>query len=301
MAKFFTGFGAFILIVAAVVISQTFYIVDESEQALLIQLGDPKKKEDTAGLKMKIPFIQNVIKVSRKNLEYDVERPIEVIAENEERLVIDAFVRYEIIDPLVYYKTFPGSTSWQQLKDRGDNNISSILEGSIREALGALTITEIINTKRAELMQTITTTTAAEATKFGVRIIDVKIRRADFPEENAEKVFERMRSERQQQAQRIRSEGQEAAVKIKAEADKDRATLVAEAQEQSQKVRGEADAERNAIFAAAYSRDAEFFAFYRSMTAYEEALRNDANGDTSMLMSPDSEFFRYFNDVRGKK
>ncbi|MEE9328618.1 MAG: protease modulator HflC, partial [Parvularculaceae bacterium] len=178
---------------------------------------------------------------------------------------------------------------------------ASILENAMRQALGSLTITEIINTKRAALMTTITTATAEQARAFGVKIIDVKIRQADFPKENAERVYEQMRSQRQEQAQAIRSQGQETAIKIQAEADRDKARIIAESQETSQKIRGQADAERNAIFADAYSKDPEFFAFYRSLTAYETALKKTASGEASILMSPDSEFFRYFNDVNGRK
>ncbi|MBD0427481.1 protease modulator HflC [Aquisalinus flavus] len=287
------------LVVVFIVARTVFFTVSERQHALVIAFGNPQEVLiDDPGLHVKLPWY-DVVFIDSWNLEYDIRQgqELEIIAANEERLIIDAYVRYRIVEPLMYYEAFKsGAGNWRTLKDTGDTRLGSVLNGALRNSLGEVTINEIITTKRVELMQQIQRQVAEEARGFGVEIVDVRIRRADFPEQNAERVYERMRSERQQQAQRIRAEGREQAARIEATAQKERTQIVAEAEEQSQRIRGRADRQRNAIYNEAYSRDPEFFAFYRSLTSYETALQD---GQTTIILSPDSEFFRYFENVNG--
>lgn len=287
------------LVVIFIVARTVFFTVSERQHALVIAFGNPQEVLiDDPGLHVKLPWY-DVVFIDSWNLEYDIRQgqELEIIAANEERLIIDAYVRYRIVEPLMYYEAFKsGAGSWRALKDTGDARLGSVLNGALRNSLGEVTINEIITTKRVELMQQIQRQVAEEARGFGVEIVDVRIRRADFPDQNAERVYERMRSERQQQAQRIRAEGREQAARIEATAQKERTQIVAEAEEQSQRIRGRADRQRNAIYNEAYSRDPEFFAFYRSLTSYEAALQD---GQTTIILSPDSEFFRYFENVNG--
>lgn len=283
-----------------IMLKLSLYTVQETHQAIVLRFGEPVGFEGIAGLKMKLP-VEQVVFLEKRNLEYDLQNPVEIITAAEKRLVVDAFIRYKIKDPLLYYQRLSGGSGDERImRSNVNRRLRDVLGESMREALGEATVKQITTTNRTQLMRQIQDATASEARAFGVEIIDVKIRRADFLDTNALNVYERMKSDYQQQAQKIRAEGKEEAQKIRAEAEKQVVTILAQAEEESQKVRGGADKERNATFAAAYSKDPEFFAFYRSLTAYETALSN-GKGKTTMLMSPDSEFFRYFNDVNGKK
>lgn len=292
-----------IVIVAAIVgiailATTVFYTVNERQHAIVLAFGDPREVLiDQPGLHAKLPWY-DVVYLESWNLEYDIRRgdELEIIAANEERLIIDAYVRYRIVEPLMYYEAFKqGSGGWDTLKDVGDRRLFALLENSLRQALGEVTINEIITTRRVELMQNIQQQVAAEARKFGVEIIDVRIRRADFPEQNAQRVYTRMQSEREQQAQLIRAEGEEQAQRIRAAARKQETEIVAQAEEEAQRIRGRADGQRNAIFNEAYSRDPEFFAFYRSLLSYEQSL----DEQTTIVLSPDSQFFQYFESAGG--
>lgn len=288
------------LIVGLFIASTALFTVKEDEQAVVLQFGDPVKTipSEEAGLHFKTPILQNAIKFDAKNLNYDAN-PVEVIVANEERLLVDAFVRYRIVDPLLYYQRLAGSSGTPALmRNNFDDRVGAVLNEAIRQVLGEVQIKDIITERRAELMAAIQSNVAEEARKLGVEIIDVRIRQADFPQENAQNVYNRMSSDYAQQAQRIRADGDRRAREITAAANKQAVQILAEANEQSQRIRGRADAERNAIFAEAYSRDPEFFAFYRSLTAYETALQD---GQTTIILSPDSEFFRYFNDQAGQE
>ena len=287
------------LIVAFIVARMVFFTVSERQHAIVIAFGNPQQVlVNQPGLHFKMPWY-DVVKLDAWNLEYDINQGLEIIAANEERLIIDAFARYRITDPLRYYEAFnQGTGNWTDLKEVGDQRIGGLLETALRQALGEVTINEIITTRRVELMQEIQRQMASGARNFGVEIIDVRIRRADFPEQNAQRVYARMQSERQQQAQLIRAEGQEQAQRIRAEAEKQRTQILAEAEEQSQRIRGRADGRRNAVYNEAYSRDPEFFAFYRSLNSYELALNE---GQTQIILSPDSEFFRYFENQNGRQ
>ena len=291
--------GAAIIILAVVVVvgSQTFFTVNEKQQAIVLQLGDPVFTVTEPGLKMKFPFINDVVFVDKRNLEFDMPQAVPIIASNEERLNVDAFIRYEITDPLLYYQSFrQGSANFDNIRRISNQRLSQLLTTNMRNVLGGVRINEIITTRRTELMREIQSRTALQASRFGVEIIDLRIRRADFPDENAARVYDRMKSEYVQEADRLRAEGDEEAKIITSEADKQVITILATAEEEAQKIRGRADAERNAIFADAYNRDPEFFAFYRSLLSYETALKDD---ETTIILSPDSDFFRYFNTLNG--
>ena len=239
---------------------------------------------------MKLPFAESVNFIDRRNRHLEQEQT-EIIARNQERLNVDAFARYKIIDPLRFYQSV-------RTERVGEDRLSSQLNDSLRAVLGSVTVDEIISERRSELMGRIQEQLTDSARPLGVEIIDVKIRRADLPPTNSESVFQRMIAERRQLAQQYRSEGNERANQIRAQADRQVIEIKAKAEEEAQTIRGAADGERNAIFASAYGKDPEFFAFYRSLLAYEEALQK---GETTILLSPESEFFRYFNNLQGSR
>jgi membrane protease subunit HflC len=294
------GYGVLAFVIVGLVIaSGAFFTVAEDEQVIVLQFGEPVQtiKPVDAGLHFKLPIVQNVIRFDAKNLNFNAQ-PVEVIVANEERLLVDAFVRYEIADPLLYYQRLSAvSTDAEGIRNRFNNRIGAVLGEAVRQVLGEVRIRDIITERRGELMTAIQTAVAEEARKLGVRIIDVRIRQADFPQENAENVYERMISDYNQQAERIRAEGDRRAREITAAAEKEVVQITATAREEAQRIRGAADGRRNAIYNQAYTRDPEFFAFYRSLTAYEQALQD---GQTTIILSPDSEFFRYFNDQGGR-
>lgn len=280
-------------------VSSVFFTVREDRQAIVLQFGDPVREiKNEAGLKAKLPVAQDVVYLDARNLEFDLAEPIEIIVANEERLLVDAFVRYVITDPLQYFQRFSGSSRDPRIMQQNfDQLLTNVLGDAMREVLGGKRITQIIDTERLEVMQDIQERVAVQGRQLGVEIVDVRIRRADFPEENAARVYDRMISDYNQEAQRIRAEGKRRAQEIRAQADKEVITILSEAEETAQKTRGEADGRRNAIFADAYQRDPEFFAFSRSLESYEKSL---ANGETTMILSPDDEFFRYFDTTSGR-
>ena len=273
-----------------VLLFNSAFIVPETHSALVFRFGEPKNQYADAGLRFKTPFVENVRYIDQRNRNLDQD-PTEITARNQEQLIVDAFARYRITDPLLFYQRL-------RTEEQGERRLGTILEDSIRAVLGAVTVDEIISERRSELMQQINDQLATSARPLGVEIIDVKILRADLPQTNSEAVFQRMIAGRRQLAQQYRSEGNEQANQIRAQADRQAIEIKAEAEEEAQKIRGAADAQRNAIFAAAYGKDPEFFAFYRSLLAYEEALQK---GDTTILLSPNSEFFRYFNNLQGSR
>ncbi len=276
--------------VVLVVLFNTAFTVPESQSALVFRFGEPKSQYSDAGLKFKVPFLETVDFIDKRNRILEQEQT-EIIARNQERLIVDAFARYRIVDPLLFYQSV-------REERNGESRLAPQFDRSIKAVLGEVTVDEIISERRSELMLRIRDLLSQSARPLGVEIIDVKILRADLPQTNSEAVFQRMIAERNQLAQQYRSEGNERANQIRAQADRQVIEIKAEANEESEKIRGAADAERNAIFAAAYGKDPEFFAFYRSLLAYEEALQK---GDTTILLSPDSEFFRYFNNLQGRR
>lgn len=281
------GLGV-VFVVVLVVLGNSLYTVQQQEQALVLQFGKPVDVITEPGLHVKLPFVQNVAFFDRRVLEYDAPKG-EIIASDQKRLVVDAFARYRIVNPLKFFQTVNNEAVAR-------TRLAAIMNASIRQALGSVQLRDIISGERAALMGQIRDIVNGEASDFGLDIIDVRIKRADLPPQNSEAVFRRMQTEREREAKELRAKGAEESQKIRAAADRDRVILLAEAKKTSQITRGEGDSEAVRIFANAFGKDIKFFSFYRSMEAYRNALSND---DTTMVLSPDSEFFRYFADPAG--
>jgi membrane protease subunit HflC len=279
---------------AAIAAANTFYIVPETQQALVLQFGAVDRvintvdgKNGPPGLYVKVPFVQNVQMYDRRNLGFNLQEQA-IVAADQQRLIVDAYARWQITDPLRFRQA-------AQDEETGRSRLENIMTGALRRVLGSAPQNEIISTRRGELMKAIAVAMNQEAAALGVTVIDVRIRQADLPTETAERVFERMRTERQQAAAKLRAEGDEQATKIRAEADRTVTVTLATAREQAEKTRGEGDASRTRIFAQSFGRDPEFAAFYRSMQAYERAMPKG----TQMVVPPDGEFFRYLRDKDG--
>ncbi len=279
-------------------LSTAIFTVKEWQQALVLKFGEAQRVENAwdnhaeadAGLKFKLPMpFETVRYLERRNLELDL-RSVELLAADQERLVVDAFVRYRITEAVQFYEALQTELGAQQ-------RLQSIMDSTLRDVLGRVDTPEIIAGRRSELMTEIQeiSNNVANQEGYGVEIIDVRIKRADLPEENSQRVFERMVTQRQQEASRIRAEGEERALEIRATAEKEAIVIKAEAQEKAEIIRGEGDQERNAIYAEAYERDPEFFAFYRSMEAYKKGLTKGS----SYVLSPDSDFLGYLDNQRG--
>jgi membrane protease subunit HflC len=293
-----SGAIAVILLIAVIIGYGTFFTVDQTSQALVVRLGKPVRVITSPGLNVKVPFIDSVIYIDKRILA--IESPAqEVIAASQdnsnlgaqagERLVVDAFARYRISDPLKFYQTVGPSGANSQL--------AILLNSTLRRVLGEATLTDVVRNKREELMARMRDQLDQEAREFGIQIVDVRIRRADLPEQNSQAIYQRMQTERQREAAEYRAEGAQKAQEIRAKADRDATVIVAEANSQSESIRGQGDAEGNGILAGAYSQDPSFFAFYRSMQAYQRSFQH---GDTNLVLRPDSDFFRYFGDPSGK-
>jgi membrane protease subunit HflC len=283
------GLLAALIIVLLIVAYGTLFTVAQTRQALVVRLGQPIRVITEPGLNYKIPLIDSVIAIDKRIL--DLENPAqEVFASDQKRLVVDAFARYRIVDPLKFYQAV-GSV------EGANSRLSSLLNSALRRVLAEAELIQVVRDQREQLMARVREQLDSEAKAFGISVVDVRIRRADLPTENSQAVYQRMQTERQRQAQEFRSKGTQEAQEIRAKADRDVTVLLAEAQSKGEQVRGEGDAERNRIFAEAFGQDPEFFSFYRSMQAYEAGLR--AN-DTRMLLKPDSNFFRYFGDPSGR-
>jgi membrane protease subunit HflC len=267
----------------------TLFTVSQTQQAIVLEFGKPKRIITEPGLQYKIPFIQNVEFFDKRILDIDTASQ-EVIASDQKRLVVDAFARYKIVDPLLFY---------QSLGDErvANSRLGFILESSLRRVLGSASFQSVVRDKREELMKTIASQVNQEATPFGVHIVDVRIKRVDLPEANMQAIYRRMQTERQRQAAEFRAEGEGASRRIRGTADREVTVIKADATGEAERIRGEGDAEKNRIYAEAFGQDPDFFAFYRSMQAYQEAFKGE---DTRFLLSPNSQFFRYFNDAAGK-
>jgi len=284
------GLGAAILMLAGVVLAySTFFTVRMTEQALVLQFGDPRVAITEPGLNWKIPFIQNVIYFDKRILNLDSPAE-EIIAGDQKRLVVDAFARYRIVDPLKFY---------QAVRDirQAETRLRPVFVSALRNVLGEESLETLVRDDRSGLMIRIKDDFNTATANLGVEIVDVRIRRADLPPQNSQAVFRRMQTEREREAAELRAQGAETAQRIRSRADRDVTVLLAEAQRESDTIRGEGDAKRNGIFADAYGRDPEFFSFYRSMLAYEEGLASDT---TTMVISPEGDFFRYFGDRSGR-
>jgi modulator of FtsH protease HflC len=265
----------------------SLFIVNQTEQALVLEFGKPKRVITQPGLHWKLPVVETVDYFDKRILDLDTQ-PQEVTASDQKRLVVDAFARYRIVDPLRFYQTVREE---RMVRSR----LGPIVESSIRRVLGGQTFQTVVRDKREELTRRIAQHVNNEGKDFGLEVVDVRIKRADLPEQNSKNIFDRMRAERQREAAEFRAEGGAAANRIRATADREATVIKAEATKKGELLRGEGDGERNRIFAEAYGRDPDFFTFYRSMQAYEHGFKP---GDTRLLVSPDSEFFRYFNSSR---
>jgi modulator of FtsH protease HflC len=279
---------AVVLVVGGILAMSSLFTVEQTESALVLRFGEVRDVIPTPGLKVKWPFVENVIFYENRVLDFE-PAPEEVIASDQKRLVIDTYTRYRITDPLLFYQTVNS-----ELGLRG--RLQAMVSGSLRRVVGSVTLSALLSHQRSAIMKQIRDEVAAQGKSFGIDVIDVRIRRADLPKENSEAIYARMQSERQQQAAQYRGEGAEAAQTVRANADRERTVILAEAQRDAQRVRGDGDAQSIAIYAAAFGQDKEFFAFYRSMQAYRDALNGHT---TSFVLSPESGFFRYFENLDG--
>ena len=261
----------------------SIFTVFEIKNAIVLQFGDPKRVIMEPGLNFKIPFVQNVVFIDNRILDIDAP-PAEVIASDQKRLIVDAYVKFKIIDVLDFYKTLGN-------ENVARSRISAIVNSRIRSVLGERPLAAVLSEDRANLMKEITALVETEVNAFGISIVDVRIKRADLPEANSEAIFRRMQTEREREAKEFRAQGAEIAQRIRSTADKDVTIIKSQAEKKANIVRGEGDGEANRVFAEAFNTDPEFFAFFRAMQAYAEGLQNS---DTTMILSPDSEFFKYF-------
>ena len=264
----------------------SLFTVKEINQAIVLQFGDPKRIISNPGLQLKIPFIQNVVFIDRRILSLDPQ-PEEVIASDQKRLIVDAYARFKIVDPLKFYISVGDERVAR-------SRLATIINSRLRGVLGKQSLATLLSEDRSKQMDIIQNDVNNEARNFGIEIIDVRIKRADLPQANSEAIYKRMQTEREREAKEFRAKGAEMAVTITSTADKEVTVLLANAKKQSEIMKGEGDGQRNKIFANAFGKDPEFFAFYRAMQAYEKAL---IGGDTSLILSPDSDFFKFFGDT----
>jgi membrane protease subunit HflC len=279
----------FLLFVALIVAYSSVFTVQQTEQVLVVRLGEPIRVVTEPGLNFKAPFVDTVISIDKRIL--DLENPSqEVIASDQKRLVVDAFARYRIKNALRFYQSV-GSIQAANLQ------LTTLLNAALRRVLGEVTFIQVVRDEREALMIRIRDQLDHESGAYGIQVVDVRIRRADLPEQNSQAVYQRMQTERQREAAEFRAQGGQKAYEIRSNADREATVIVAEANSTAEQTRGAGDAERNRLFAEAYSKDPDFFAFYRSMSAYENGLKS---GDTRFLLRPDSDFFRYFGSAGGK-
>jgi len=277
---------------AAAAVYASAFIVHQNEQALVLRFGEPKRVVNEPGLNWKVPFLDTVDFFDKRILDLDTASQ-EVTASDQKRLVVDAFARYRITNPLLFFQTI-----------RDERNVRSRLEpiivSSLRRVLGSSTFQDVVRDRREQLMRRIAQLVNEEGKEFGLEVVDVRIKRADLPDQNSKNIYDRMRAERQREAQEFRAQGTAEKNRIQANADREVTIIKADANRKSEQIRGEGDGERNRIFAEAFGRDPDFFAFYRSMQSYEQALKS---GDTRFVISPESdkfrEYFKYFSDPAG--
>lgn len=275
-----------ILIVVLVIVGiSSMFTVRQTEQAIVVQFGNPIRVVRDAGLHFKLPFVQNVIYYDNRIMSLDPQGQ-EVPLVDQKRIIVDSFARYRIVDPLEFYKTV-------RMESVLNDRFGAILNATVRNQLGSSDLQDLLTDQRGQIMRNITELVRQRSSEFGIEVVDVRIGRTDLPPETSQSVYNRMRSSRIAQAKELRAQGEELKAKIQAEADRDRTVILAEARKTAEILRGEGDAGRNTILGAAYGKDAEFFRFYRSMEAYRGAM----NEGTTMLLSPDSEFLRYFNEL----
>ena len=289
MAKSRFAFIA-ILFAALMAVYSSAFTVDQTQQALVLQLGEPKRTIQEPGLAFKIPFIQDVTYYEKRVLSLIPQEAEEVILADQKRLKVDAFARYQISDPLLFYQTVRNEAG-----ARG--RLDAIIDSSVRRALGRETLASILTGQRNDITRSIGEEVNESVSSLGIQIIDVRLRRADYPEATSQNIFNRMKSEREREAKEFRATGEEEAQKIRSAAEKTRTVIISEAQRVAQETRGAGDSDAIRIYADSFGKDTEFFSFYRSMEAYQKSLGKTG---TSMVLSPDSAFFRYFLDKDGK-
>ena len=287
MKKRFVILLSFIVVLTVLAYNSLFF-VEQRVQSLILQFGEPIRVIKEPGLNFKIPLAQNIVKFDKRILLFDNSAE-EIIAADKKRLIVDAFVRYKIVDPLKFYQTV-------RFEAALNNRLGSVVNNSLRAVLGKVPLEAVISDRRELLMQEVSELVSDRATQFGISIEEVRIKKADLPAENSEAIYRRMQTERQQEAAQIRAVGSEKARFITAESEKQKTVLLAEAQRDSDILRGEGDAQKNKILGKAFNQDPDFFAFYRAMQAYSKAL---TEGDTTMVLSPKSDFFEFFGNAEG--
>ena len=283
---------SFLMLLALMILllaGQSVLIVPETEQVLVLQFGNPVEKFITPGLKFKIPFLQDAMIFDRRVLDVDPP-PEEVIFADQKRIVVDTFARYKINDMLEFYKSLA-------TEQQANTRLNNIINSTLRSTLGNATLADVLSEKRGVLMASVKQQVNAAVSRFGIEIVDVRIGRADLPEQTSQSIYARMRTERQREAAEFRAQGQEQAQEIKSKADKERTVLLAEAEKQAQTIRGQGDETAIRVYADAYTRDPEFYAFYRTMQAYRDSLTGEG---TTLLLSPDNDFLRYFKTPFGR-
>ncbi|MDD5635058.1 MAG: protease modulator HflC [Atribacterota bacterium] len=276
-----------ILVLVIIVTNFSFFIVDETKQAIILQFGKPIKAIQQAGLYMKIPFIQNVVLFEGRLLIYDAQ-PTEIITRDKKTLILDNYARWKIEDPLLFLQTVRDINGAQARLD-------DIIYSELRVDLGKFDMSEIVSQKRTEIMKTVTERSNEKSIEYGINIIDVRIKRADLPPENEQNIFARMEAERERIAKQYRAEGEEESAKIIAETEREKTVILAEAYKEAQQLRGEGEAEAIRVYAESFNQDPEFYKFYRSLEAY----LNSFNENTTILLSPDNEYIKYINDLSG--
>lgn len=271
------------LVITLFVIINSVFILDQRQSAIILQFGEEKRTIKEPGLQFKIPFIQNVVIFEKRILDLAIDEQ-EVIALDQKRLIIDAFTKYKIIDPLQFYITV-------QNKNNAEKRLGAIFDSSLRQIIGEFPLNDLLSDKRSVIMDKIKEALASESKTFGIEIIDVRIVRGNLPKENSEAIYRRMQTAREKEAREIRAKGFEKATRIKAKSDKEVVIILSEANKKSNILKGQGEAISNKIFAKSFSKDPEFFDFYRSMKSYQEAIQSD---NTSIIISPNNEFFKYF-------
>jgi membrane protease subunit HflC len=268
----------------ALILFSAIFTVDQKEQALILQFGEPIKMIDAPGIKFKMPLLQNAVFFDKRIIELSLPAQ-EVIASDQKRLIINAFVKYRITDPLKFYTTVTNSNGLS-------NKLSGVLDSSLRQVIGEVTLSKLLTENRSEVMKKIRDEVSESSEIFGIEIVDVRIMRADLPQENSNAIFARMQTEREKEAREIRANGAEISDKVRAEADKQKTIILAEAKKRADLIRGDGEAKATKIYADAYGNDVEFYEFYRSMIAYKESMKSE---NTKMVVSPNGEFFKHFN------
>jgi len=278
-----------IVVVGGVILANSYFIVDQTKQTLVLRFGEPVREILDPGLQFKIPFIEETVFYEKRALDVDPPRQ-QVILSDQKRLDVDSYARYVITDPLEFFRAVRDERN-------AASRLSNIINSALRRVLGNQTLLQVLSDGRVNIMADIKGSVNESASRLGLEIIEVRIRRADYPDATRENVYNRMMSEREREAKQFRAEGSEQAQKIRADADKQRTIILAESRKQAETLRGEGDGEAIKIYADAFDQDPDFFAFYRSMQAYRKAL---SAGDTTLVLNPDSDFFKYFNSMDGK-